>query len=314
MTAIANAIWKGGAIQVSDMRATISRPAFRIGEEITNKSVLYMSSNFVISIGFSGCSYLAKKPTDFWIVELLTGTRVDQEIMFASGLPSKLLNFQQVIDLMTKELNLLVQSECCKALELYLLGFQKTKQRDPVKRHLFLITLCAGKSPQLKRLGVRHDLLTTFLGGSARNKKEIYLKRLTASPLIVNQEFPKDLEARMVHGIRDIAQVDPTVGPDLISIHFQPYVRPVATVRFLPFRLPGITGLQPWMIASSKEDISIMGATAHFGQAGPFNFADDYGDLVEVKFPHFSNDVPFGFMGARPRSAYRSSIFRGSEN
>jgi len=74
MTLVLSQISRLFVLQVSDRLLTRGKEPF---DPIANKNVLYVGTNGVISLGYTGVAFLNAIPTDQWIVEKLTGAAID---------------------------------------------------------------------------------------------------------------------------------------------------------------------------------------------------------------------------------------------
>jgi len=74
MTLVLSQISHFFVLQVSDRLLTQGKEPF---DPIANKNVLYVATNGIISLGYTGVAFLDALPTDQWIVEKLTGMAFD---------------------------------------------------------------------------------------------------------------------------------------------------------------------------------------------------------------------------------------------
>jgi hypothetical protein len=90
-------------LQVSDRLLTRRSREF---DPVSNKSILYLANDALVSIAYSGRAYLDETSTDQWIVELLTGERLlsDDQRDPETGLRRNPLNIDQFIELLRVQL------------------------------------------------------------------------------------------------------------------------------------------------------------------------------------------------------------------
>jgi hypothetical protein len=100
VTLILSLITAGYALQVSDRRLTQKKGGqYDLWDSASNKSVILLGRDGVISMGYSGPAFIGRATTDGWIAEVLTGIdlgahRERPEFTFhsGSGVPDRVLH------------------------------------------------------------------------------------------------------------------------------------------------------------------------------------------------------------------------------
>lgn len=72
------------AIHVSDRLLTLASPT-RPFDQFSNKAVLYLCTDAIIALVYTGVAYIGNRPTDDWIAQQLTGNQLPEHETF--GLP-----------------------------------------------------------------------------------------------------------------------------------------------------------------------------------------------------------------------------------
>lgn len=228
-------------LQVTDRLVTLNRVPF---DELANKNILYCARNAVVTIGYTGFSYLNGKPTDQWIVENLTGLTFDRDRKppaFGPGVPNpkldigfSLLRLKTALNEVTSDM----RSEWrrgwkARSFDISIAGWQwNEKERS---------------RPLIAWLSKPRDSITFELGYTSRQWYLGGRLKVTAAPSenITRSQFgllgsrlsfasPDETEAILIGTVRDVSTRVPEVGPHCMSILISPPSVGQIRVRYVP--------------------------------------------------------------------------------
>jgi hypothetical protein len=146
MTLILTEASPGYILQVSDRLLTRGRRR-RPFDPVSNKTIVYLARDALVSIAYSGNAYLDETPTDQWMAGVLIGKRLEPDDLggLTIGLRGRRLDIGQSIELLRTELgsaiSRLPRSEEPPSLHVVIAGWQwNRKHARPIVTHMVTST------------------------------------------------------------------------------------------------------------------------------------------------------------------------------
>ena len=190
----------------------------------SNKNVIFFTRNALVSIGYSGLSYLSGIPTDQWIVETLIGEKLPGRgsPMIGDSTRRRLPSIGQAVQLLADRLS----TEWAKVrpewrghrIQLAISGWLGYRRKRP--RPIFCKISPSGATSHSVKWHTHHSFGTELLDDTP----EGYLRRQEGQELVTSlgtSEMP-DVEAALIRTIRMVAARNPRVGPDCMAITISP--------------------------------------------------------------------------------------------
>jgi hypothetical protein len=138
VTLILSLVTAGYALQISDRRLTQKKAGrYELWDPASNKSIILLGHDGVISMGYSGPAFIGNATTDGWIAEVLSGidlgaNREKPEFTFqtGSGVPDRVLHAH--LSAVEDRLNKAVSArQVDRTLSLYGVGLRWNDLRKP---------------------------------------------------------------------------------------------------------------------------------------------------------------------------------------
>jgi hypothetical protein len=133
-------------LQVSDRLLTRGRRR-KPFDPVSNKTILYLARDALVSVAYSGNAYLDETPTDQWMAGVLIGKRLEPDDLggLTIGLRGRRLDIGQSIELLRTELgsaiSRLPRSEEPPSLHVVIAGWQWNRKRArPIMTHMVTST------------------------------------------------------------------------------------------------------------------------------------------------------------------------------
>jgi hypothetical protein len=235
-------------LQVSDRLLTQGRRHF---DPVSNKTIVYLCRDALVSIAYSGHAYLDETPTDQWIAELLTGERFEGSHpgFLRIGPPKRSLDIGQSIELLKTELGSAIlrlpPSVNPPTLHVILAGWQWGKrQARPIATHIVNLpgtpsTFYVEKVPRYwhfeqtqENRSLRKVYFTVVPTSNPLSRDE---QRRTFERLLHTNPSPDDSAQVLIDTIRLAASKKPKiVGEDCMCVYLPPPSSRVAEVVFVP--------------------------------------------------------------------------------
>ncbi len=239
MTLVLSAHKRDTVFQVGDRLVSVALGSrLQPWDVMTNKTVVYLGTDGIAAIGFSGRARLEGKRTDLWIVEQLVGMDLDDDgslVFFDGGRGPKSVYVALGI----------IREEAERAFSA-LRGQRHT-------RHSFVFSGWQRRrrneaQPFLWRLDNVPSQPERFAMTNLLRDSPDWLHRISLTPVGTFDETDMDellgdlkgghsrdsFERRLVEAIRRTASKLPGVGRDCLSVQIRPDADPSVRIRFMP--------------------------------------------------------------------------------
>jgi hypothetical protein len=235
-------------LQVSDRLLTQGRRQF---DPVSNKTIVYLCRDALVSIAYSGRAYLDETPTDQWIAERLTDERFDlsQPGFLKIGPPKRSLDIGQSIELLKTELGSAIlrlpPSVNSPTLHVIAAGWQWGKrQARPIATHIVNLpatpsTFYVEKLPRywhFEQIEENRSLRKVYFAiVPTSNPLSHSEQRQTFERLLQANPSPNDSTQVLIDTIRLAASKKPkVVGEDCMCVYLPPPSSRVVEVVFVP--------------------------------------------------------------------------------
>ena len=235
-------------VQASDRLLTQGRRQF---DPVSNKTIVYLCRDALVSIAYSGRAYLDETPTDQWIAELLTDEHFErsQPGFLKIGPPKRSLDIGQSIELLKTELGSAISrlspSVNSPTLHVIVAGWQWGKrQARPIATHVVNLPATPSifyveKLPRYwhfeqtqENRSLRKVYFTVVPTSNPLSRDE---QRRTFERLLHTNTSPNDSTQVLIDAIRLAASKKPkVVGDDCMCVYLPPPSSRVAEVVFVP--------------------------------------------------------------------------------
>lgn len=208
-------------------------------DDASNKTIVFIGGNGILSISFTGTAYMHAIPTDQWVAQVLARMELPSGDNYKLTIKLKQWKnvghaFMTVINELNKIWSTLDSGQQNAGIDFLVTGWQKTK-----KGYKNIVWRLGGKGTSENPFKIRaYKYINTL--------KEAYIDSAGVN-LTYKEEFdvlndvvkeaakstPKDTEKKIVEHLRTLAINRPTVGTDCISVvimRFPPYV----TIEYFP--------------------------------------------------------------------------------
>lgn len=244
-------------LQVTDRLVTKNSQPF---DKVANKNILYIASNAVVAIAYTGLAYIDGKPTDYWIAENLSGLEIDpyNPPMIESGQFIPPLDIGLALLCLRNELNIREQQE-----HLFLLiSFQGWQWNSKGRLRPLVGNIEIPNHANL--FEIYYEPRDWYIDGSAMtistprsNFSKDDLDQLSNN---LRNKLATEAEIILVNAIREVSKLNSLVGPHCISILIPSPSSPNISVRYFlddsfaiseTQKLPDdqyVWGYSPWII------------------------------------------------------------------
>jgi hypothetical protein len=207
-------------LQVTDRLVSYKQAPF---DKVANKNILYIASNAVVAIAYSGDAYIEEIPTDCWIVENLTGTIADQQhcqsTHFGATRPRRDIGHSLCI--LRDELN-----KRLTQVQYLLISIHGWQWNSKGRLRPLVGDITKRKTDQGNLFTIyyepRHQYLDGYPLTTANPSSNITQKELVDLSISLRNKTASEAEGLLVDKIREISQHNPLVGPHCISILIPP--------------------------------------------------------------------------------------------
>jgi hypothetical protein len=242
-------------------------------DELANKNLVYCASNAVVTIAYTGISYIGDKPTDHWIAEKLT----DNEFQMPSGRPGSsgsrfgmtiggqclspwldlglsLIHLRDALNHALDDVRRAWRRDWLQMpFEVIVSGYQWDKDG-----HARPIIAQIRKPSSSEAFKLEHEKRDWYLGGRGAlidnpsgNFKPQRLRKILKS---VAKSSVDEAESIFVTAIQKLAQDNPTIGPHCMSILIAP-----PSIRSVRIRLRPHTKHSVWITSDVESGRKICG-------------------------------------------------------
>ena len=244
-----------GVIHVSDRLLTFTHP-IRPFDESSNKVLLYLCADAIVTVAYTGAAYIGSTPTDVWIAQQLIGKKIERHETF--GLPVELEHrtIASVIEALRSSLESAVPVKVAPKVELLIAGWRWGRRKRPQRPQPFVAALYWNGNSMATMIPPRY---WWFKRGrdealGALPKANMGRVRLQEVMKQVNQ-CSTDVEMRdvLARTVRETSVENPTVGKDCMSVMIPPPHRRCVEVEYLPAdqATPRGVAYSPWVITPS---------------------------------------------------------------
>ena len=259
MTIILSLVTGGYALQISDRRLTQEKKAglYDVWDPASNKSVILLGRDGVVSMGYSGPAFIGRATTDGWIAQVLTGIdlganreRPDFTYHHGSGVPDRVLHAH--LGVVEDRLNKAITArQLDRTLALYGVGLRWNSLGKPAWPQMARITWDSGRytmAMSKKRWGWESGQ-SYFFGASGWS--EVEAQNALRRWLRTTDTRDKDqTAATFIDVLRSLPSDDTTVSKDCLVTTIQ-RESPHVHVRYEPY---GIAGAE---VASSTRTFTV---------------------------------------------------------
>jgi len=215
-------------LQVTDRLVSLNQKPF---DKLANKNILYIASNAVVTLAYTGEAYLDNIPTDHWIAQKLLGFEIDpaNPPAMAAGQNGSKRDIGQSFRILTDELD---RQDPKKRLSLLVSvqGWQ-WNSRGRLRPLVGHIT----RMPSRNSFDVHFEQRDWYLKGAqtiSAPYANIGIEELTELSNQLRDKQPKEAEVLLVDKIRQISNTNTWVGPHCISVLLPQLSNPNIFVRY----------------------------------------------------------------------------------
>lgn len=239
MTLVLSAHKRDTVFQVSDRLVSVALgPDLRPLDVMTNKTVLYLGTDGIVAIGFSGRARLEGKRTDLWVAEQLAGMDLDEDgsIIFIAG-GRETLSVYVACELIREEANRVFDALKRQSHTRHTFVFSGWQRRRRNEAQPFLWRLDNSQASPSKFEMTNllrdspdwlHKTSFTPVGSFSPSRMDHLMRQLT------RPHSRESFEEELVAAIRSTASELPGVGRDCLSIQIRPDADPNVRIRFFP--------------------------------------------------------------------------------
>jgi len=122
-----------GAIHVSDRLLTLASPT-RPFDQFSNKAVLYLCTDAIIALAYTGVAYIGNRPTDDWIAQQLIGNQLPEHETFGLPMTVEHRDIGSAIEILRSHLDSDLPRHETRKVEVLISGWkwgQRSKGRRP---------------------------------------------------------------------------------------------------------------------------------------------------------------------------------------
>ena len=278
MTLIVSCLcWERFVAQITDCQVTTLDG--RKFDELSNKTLVYMAKDAIVSMAFTGPAYIDDWPTDCWIAWKLWGKPLDRFRETGGGFTTRVppLQYQigQAIRLLEGELKASEIARKKSAFELNIVGLKwklgknalQGGKRTVPAQWTIVQERGGGIATQYfapkSRPGIRlHAVPDTNISRATLQEMSEHVRRILVSDA---EDKPRQIEDDIVKSIRDIAALNPFVGSNCMSVSIVRHRHPLVRIRFFPSALyrardlgmksaseGQVASFSPWIIAPDR--------------------------------------------------------------
>jgi hypothetical protein len=247
MTLIVSCLrWERFVIQITDRQLTTLDG--RKFDELSNKTLVYMAKDAIVSMAYTGPAYIEDWPIDCWIAWKLWGKPLDRFREtgggFATRVPPLQCHIGQAIRLLESELKASEIAREKRAFELNIVGLkwklgknalQGKKRTVPAQWKIVQERggeITTQYFAPIYRPGFRlHAIPDTNISMAQLQGMSGRVRRILEGDA---EDKPRQIEDDIVRSIRDIAALNPFVGSNCMSVSIVRHRHPLVRIRFFP--------------------------------------------------------------------------------
>lgn len=320
MTLVLSAHKRDVVFQVADRLTSAAFPRGRLEplDVLTNKTVVYLATDAVVAIGFSGRARLGGRRVDLWIAEKLTGMDFEDEgsiVFFVGGRGSEdIFHSWQLLRDEAERAFHAIRHEKHLQHTFVMVGWQR-RRRGQAQPMLWRMDNRADEPAHFQHRDLLrdvpdwlHQISLTPVGTYSEPEMDALLARLRGAHSRVT------FETELVDAIRATSDKLPGVGKDCVAVQLHPSEQPTVRVRYMPRSGPPIFShkaqgkalnlpfvFSPWIIG----DGALMPPNLIVGHPGRF----DVGGLsCSFEAPLVVGGVDYG-MSMHDVSSVRKALY-----
>jgi len=232
MTLILARVSTDFALQVTD-RLVSEKGTGQPFDRVSNKNILFVATNAVVALAYTGTAFIGGIPTDHWLAQQLAGIEINPKNPPVIKTDPHLHNRDLGRSLLTIRdgLNQLRTTENPNIL-IAIHGWQWNS-----KRRLRPLTGSIERDTTQQAYALLYSQRHRYLEGPqtisspVANFSPTELQRLSVG---LRGEESRDAEVRLVETVRGVARKNPHVGPHCMSILIPPPSNPSISIRYFP--------------------------------------------------------------------------------
>lgn len=278
MTAIFSAVNAGVVFQVSDrLISLVDRRGKVVGDHdaASNKTVVVVGPDAMVSISYSGLAYLEGVPTDAWLARWASG---NPELSPRGGMSLARrvpMQAQAILDRLLAGLEAQTARDRKSGLEIVVAGRQARRNNEAVPV-LWRISARPDEPPELVRRDTGHRRMTALSFesiGSADKGIVDDLATIVDGRTVRTGEDADAVEGTLVRAMREAARAGPGIGPSSMSVRLWTDDLPHVSARYWPVEPEDTTlsdgtavpaAYSPWLVTPK----AIIGPALYFGGRG----------------------------------------------
>ena len=251
MTLILSHVARYGVIHVSDRLLTL-RGTNASFDAHSNKALLYLCTDAIVAIGYTGIAYVGDSPADVWIAHQLIGKEFEEPSHFGLPLQSEPRNIVSAVELLRTRLESEMRRTSAAEFGILVTGWKWPQRKKPKRAEPFVATvrwngdhMATETLPRYWRyVRGRDELLACIPANIEHHRAEEVMKSLNQCSDSVS------MRNILIETIRSISGENATVGPDCMSIMLTPPNLLLAEIEFV-FSGSGLSHGEvyaPWVI------------------------------------------------------------------
>ena len=243
MTLLIGALAGKQSFNISDRLLTqrLTNGQVKTFDDTSNKTIVYMCSNGMMTISFTGTAYIHKKPTDQWVAEMLTGMELNEGDNFKIKHPKEWKNLGHAIVSVINELNKIWDT-------------LPSEQREGDLGFLITVWQKTKKWWKAIQWGLKNGEKKTFKLDSRKlyPPRTLYVSTAGVSTTYqerqdiqntLNHQYkngkPESATKYLIETIRKVGENKLTVGSDYLSVRMTYVSSPYITIEYIPDPMKG---------------------------------------------------------------------------
>ena len=243
MTIVYSAITHLWAFQISDRLLTRTRnSSIEKFDPVSNKTIIYVAKNGIVSLSYTGTAYIGDKTTDKWIAEILHGKSLEtgSDLQMAADAPTE-QGLYDAIETLVIELNKIwprIPKEQRKAdINISIAGWQTCHTKPKIRPVLWYLSGNGTDDDPFIRKSIERFyplrmIRSTATGVTLSKQNDDLIHQA------ILQERKKGTEVTaeesIVKNLRNIYSSTETVGSDYMCVRITLYSKPQIFIKYYP--------------------------------------------------------------------------------
>ncbi|HET6177760.1 MAG TPA: hypothetical protein VFE61_12550 [Candidatus Sulfotelmatobacter sp.] len=231
------------------MKEVQGNPASRF-DALANKTIVYWTTDAVVTIAYTGAAYIGNQPTDDWIVQKLTGVDVSEKFGMRGFSSSRSLDIGQSLKILLQELTSSEVANNPLNFELTAVGWHWKMTKHPMEGRYQPVPMAWGlNKPQNGKFDTQVERLArywyfkhrTFFHASPNSnwskaeRDKMFDALRSEEPSQTADELAAKVERATVDAVRSVSTSNPYVGPNCMSVLLAPpHQRALIRISFFP--------------------------------------------------------------------------------